>query len=114
MRHKKNKKICTAPEVASNILLAKTALCPLSDSRLILVGVVVIIVECKLCASVPTEQQLVTGGQKLARRLADASPAANEKEGRGHFGPLFISELNCNITFSKSQAPAKSFSPTFE
>lgn len=63
MRHKKIRKYVLPPKWHLIFYWPKQlyALCPLSDSRLMLVGVVVIIVECKLCASVPIEQQLVTG-----------------------------------------------------
>jgi hypothetical protein len=68
------------------MLLTKMAitLCPLSDPRLILVGVVVIIFECELCASELTEQQRIVGAQKTQACDWRMFPSRQLEKGRGH------------------------------
>lgn len=67
-RHKKRKYRCITG-VAFNMLLSKTAtllqrrekVSAERIPRLVLVGVVVIVNGCKLCAKAPTEQQFIIG-----------------------------------------------------
>jgi hypothetical protein len=80
--------------------------------RLVLVGVVVIVIGCKLCARAPTEQQVSSGPKDLGPPNNGRFPSDNEKKGQRTPGPLFI--VSCNTTFSKSRARARSLSPTFE